>query len=142
MSRSFEERLASEPVVWLSSMRPDGHPHVVPTWFTWDGEALTVYSKPQAQKVRNLRDNPQVMLALGTPDETMDVELVEGCAEVLDATPAPAAARVAEKYDALMARVGLTLDQFVDTYSQAIRIRPVRAIGWGGPGWTHATAAR
>ena len=32
--------LETEPVVWLSSVRPDGNPHLVPVWFWWDGEAL------------------------------------------------------------------------------------------------------
>jgi len=57
--------LESEPVVWVSTVRPDGTPHLVPIWFWWDGEALLVFSKPDAQKVRNLRANPSVMLALG-----------------------------------------------------------------------------
>ena len=25
--------LREEPVVWLSTVRPDGAPHLVPTWF-------------------------------------------------------------------------------------------------------------
>ena len=60
--------LAAEPVVWLSTVRPDGLPHLVPTWFWWDGEALLVFSKPDAVKVRNLRANPRLMLALGNPE--------------------------------------------------------------------------
>lgn len=32
--------LAEEPVIWLSTVRPDGAPHLVPTWFAWDGETL------------------------------------------------------------------------------------------------------
>ena len=59
--------LSSEPVVWLSTVRPDGAPHLVPIWFTWDGWSLLVFSKPGAQKVRNLRANPVAMLALGEP---------------------------------------------------------------------------
>ena len=35
--------LAEERVVWLSTVRPDGTPHLVPTWFLWDGEALIVF---------------------------------------------------------------------------------------------------
>src|SRR5207342_2058479 len=50
--------LEQEPVVWLSTVRPDGVPHLVPIWFWWDGEALLVVSKPNAQKVLNLRANP------------------------------------------------------------------------------------
>ena len=50
--------LEQEPVVWLSTVRPNGAPHVIPIWFWWDGDALLVFSKPDAQKVRNLRDRP------------------------------------------------------------------------------------
>ena len=28
--------LADERIVWLSTVRPDGTPHLVPTWFWWD----------------------------------------------------------------------------------------------------------
>ncbi len=62
-----EPMLAAEPVVWLSTVRPDGLPHLVPTWFWWDGDAVVVYSKPDAVKVRNLRANPRLMIALGRP---------------------------------------------------------------------------
>ena len=35
--RRFLER---EPVVWLSTVRPSGAPHLVPIWFWWDGDVL------------------------------------------------------------------------------------------------------
>ena len=76
--------LEEEPVVWLSTVRPDGAPHIVPIWFWWDGGALVVASKPGAQKVRNLRANPSVMLALGDAEDDFDVGLVKGRAELLD----------------------------------------------------------
>ncbi len=70
--------LEHEPVVWVSTVRPDGTPHIVPIWFWWDGEALLVFSKPDAQKIRNLRVNPAVMLALGDAEEDFDVGLIRG----------------------------------------------------------------
>ena len=76
--------LEREPVVWLSTVRPDGGPHLVPIWFWWDGEALLVFSKPGAQKVRNLRAHPSVMLALGDAEDDFDVGLLRGRAELLD----------------------------------------------------------
>src|SRR6476646_8969595 len=76
--------LETEPVVWVSTVRPDGTPHLVPIWFWWDGEAMLVFSKPDAQKVRNLRANPSVMLALGDAEQDFDIGLIEGRAELLD----------------------------------------------------------
>src|SRR4029077_6144890 len=77
--------LEDEPVVWLSTVRPDGSPHLVPIWFSWDGERLLIASKPTARKIANIRTNPKVMLALGEPEEDFDVGLLEGTAEILDA---------------------------------------------------------
>ena len=124
--------LATEPVVWLSSVRPDGSPHLVPIWFTWDGQALVVFSKPNAQKVRNLRANPAVMLALGEADEDFDVGLVEARAEVLDGTPAELPEAHLRKYGSRMAAIGLTADDFLATYSQVLRIVPTRFLPWHG----------
>lgn len=138
---SFAERLEREPVVWLSTIRPDGRPHIVPVWFMWDGESITFFSKPHAQKVKNLQANPNVMLAVGVPDGDMDVELIEGRAEVMTEPAADMAPGRLDKYAGLMARVGLTVEQFVQTYSQVVRIRPTRFLGWGGPGWVSETAA-
>ena len=76
--------LEREPVVWLSTVRPDGGPHLVPIWFWWDGEAVLVFSKPGAQKVRNLRAHPSVMLALGDAEDDFDVGMLRGRAELLE----------------------------------------------------------
>ena len=131
-SRRLERFLETEPVVWISSVRPSGTPHLVPIWFTWDGRSLLVFSKPHAQKVRNLRANPTVMLALGDPAEDFDVVLVEAEAELV-AEPARAVAGAhLDKYGERMAALGLTPDEFAATYSQVVRITPRRPLGWHG----------
>lgn len=138
----LDRRLRTEPTVWLSSMRPDGRPHVVPVWFSWDGSVFDLFSKPHAQKVRNLREHPDVMLAVGKPDAEWDVELVEGTATVLDAPTAEVVApTMFEKYAALMARAALDRETFVSTYSQPVRIHPTRFLGYGGRGWTDPALA-
>ena len=134
---AIETRLRTEPTVWLSSMRPDGRPHVVPAWFTWDGAVFDLFSKPHAQKVRNVREHPAVMLAIGQPSVEWDVELVEGTASVLD-RPTGEVVRplLFDKYAELMARAQLDRVTFVSTYSQPVRITPTRFLGYGGKGWT------
>ena len=76
--------LETEPVIWLSTIRTDGAPHLVPTWFVWDDEAIVIVSKPGAVKVRNLRADPRAMLALGDAEADFDVGLLEATAEILD----------------------------------------------------------
>src|SRR5256885_2571611 len=37
----IDARLRHEPIIWLSSVRPDGRPHLVPVWFLWRSEEHT-----------------------------------------------------------------------------------------------------
>src|SRR3954451_2444905 len=88
----IDRRLRSEPIIWLSSIRPDGRPHIVPVWFWWDGTTILIFSQPEAQKVKNLRHNSRVMLALNTADDGEDVVYLEGEAQLAAAgTATPAA---------------------------------------------------
>ncbi len=129
----IDRMLRGEPVVWLSSVRPDGRPHLVPIWFSWDGESILIASKPHARKVVNLRHSPIVMLALGEPEDDFDVGMIEGVAELPDGTARDLlpAGHLA-KYRHRMAAIGLEPDEFLATYSQVIRIRPTRFLPWHG----------
>jgi PPOX class probable F420-dependent enzyme len=123
--------LADEPVIWLSTVREDGLPHLVPVWFWWDGETVLVFSKPHAVKVRALRANPRAMIALGEPDDDFDVAMVEAHAELLDETPTVPEAFFA-KYAGKLAAGMLDRETFRATYTQAIRLTPTRWLAWHG----------
>jgi len=125
--------LETEPVIWLSTIRADGAPHLVPTWFVWDGEAIVIVSKPGAVKVRNLRANPRAMLALGDAEADFDVCLLEARADVVAGPCAPSLRALFDaKYAARIAALDVTPAQFARTYSQVIRLAPVKALAWHG----------
>jgi PPOX class probable F420-dependent enzyme len=131
-SPHVEQRLRSEPILWLSSVRPDGRPHLIPVWFLWDAGRLLVFSKPENQKIRNIRANANVMVALEAIDEGEDVVLIEGQARLLDQTDlAPTLPAFAEKYAALIKRLGWTPESMATEYTQALEIVPSRFLAWG-----------
>jgi PPOX class probable F420-dependent enzyme len=136
-----EPMLAAEPVVWLSTVRPDGLPHLVPTWFWWDGDAVVVYSKPDAVKVRNLRANPRLMIALGRPEEDFSVGLIEAQA-TLEAGISDVTEAFFAKYAGQLADGGLDREAFRATFTQAIRIVPTRFLAWHGRGAAPSGAGR
>ena len=137
-----ETALRDDPVVWLSSIQADGRPHLVPVWFHWDGERIVAFSKPRARKVDNLRDEPRVMLAVGTPGPDFEVELIEATAELPDASAADLMpAGFGAKYRELLRRANLTEQRFAEVYSQPIVLRPTRFLGYGGRGWAESAAA-
>ncbi|HKG57629.1 MAG TPA: pyridoxamine 5'-phosphate oxidase family protein [Candidatus Limnocylindrales bacterium] len=120
-------------VVWLSTVRPDGSPHLVPIWFSWDGHRLFIASKPGAVKVRNLRENQKVMFAIGDPEDDFDVGMADGVAEIPDGTTAELIpAGHLEKYRAQMAAMGLDAAEYVATYSQPVIVTPTRCLPWHG----------
>jgi PPOX class probable F420-dependent enzyme len=125
--------LEKEPVVWLATADGAGNPGLVPVWFWWDGETLLVASKPGARKVRNIRANGRVMVALGDVEADFDIGLIEAHADLVD-VPARAllSAGLAAKYRDRMAAIGLTDAEFASSYSQVIRIAPQRPLPWHG----------
>jgi PPOX class probable F420-dependent enzyme len=138
--------LDRETVVWLSSVRPDGRPHLIPIWFWWDGDAVLFASKPEACKVANLRANADCMLAIGDPDADFDVALIEARAELASmATADLLAAGLLAKYGDRMDVAGLTPSIFARTYTQVVRIVPTRWLPWHGrserPEWRGDLAA-
>jgi PPOX class probable F420-dependent enzyme len=121
------ERLRDAVILWLASVRPDGRPHLVPVWFLWEGETILIFSKPENQKVRNIRQNPAVTVSLDETDEGDDVVVLEGAAE-LDGDPqlSTALPAYAAKYGSLIADLGWTPETMAKEYSQPIRITITR----------------
>ncbi|MFF8814534.1 pyridoxamine 5'-phosphate oxidase family protein [Streptomyces pactum] len=93
------ERLESAEVYWLSTVRPDGRPHVTPLLSVWLDDALHFCTGPQERKARNLAANPNCVLTTGhnALGEGLDL-VVEGAA--LPVTAGTALRRVAAGYEA------------------------------------------
>ncbi len=117
----------AELMMWLSTVRPDGRPHLVPVWFLWDGRTILIFSRPNQQKLRNLQHNPNVVIALDTAEQGDDIVIIEGKAELLDdpavSTALPA---YAEKYKQRLTLYGWTGEAMAQDYSQAIRVTPTK----------------
>jgi PPOX class probable F420-dependent enzyme len=124
------ERLRDNPMIWLSSVRPDGRPHIVPVWFVMDDDSILIFSIPDNQKVRNLRQNPNVMLALDDTHGGDDVVMIEGRAELLSdpSVSATATPAFATKYAKQIAQLFSDPRGMATQYSQAIRITPTRIL--------------
>jgi general stress protein 26 len=79
-SHALAELDAAE-VYWLSTVRPDGRPHVTPLLGVWVDGALYFCTGPDERKAKNLSENPHCVLTTGR--NTLDgLDLVlEGTAE-------------------------------------------------------------
>jgi hypothetical protein len=64
----WEEALAQlekAEIFWLSTVRPDGRPHVTPLVSVWLDGAAHFTTGPTERKARNLERNPHVVLTTG-----------------------------------------------------------------------------
>lgn len=71
------EVLDTAQTYWLTTVRPDGRPHVTPLIAVWDESALHFSTGEGEQKARNLAAHSQVALTTGgnALDEGLDVVL-------------------------------------------------------------------
>lgn len=126
-----EQRLRSDLIAWLTTVGSGGRPYTVPVWFLWEGRTILIFSQPQKQKVRNLRKNAYVTLALDGTDEGGDVVVVEGTAELLNDPDVSATLDAfKEKYKAQFQSMGSTPEAMAADYSQAIRVTPTKFRSW------------
>jgi nitroimidazol reductase NimA-like FMN-containing flavoprotein (pyridoxamine 5'-phosphate oxidase superfamily) len=90
--------LEAAEVFWLSTVRPDGRPHVTPLLAVWSDDALYFCTSPPERKAKNLDHNPHCILTTGRNSlDGLDI-VVEGKArEVSDQLEL---ARVADAYAA------------------------------------------
>src|SRR4051794_3096956 len=74
-----EEVLERAAIFWVSTVRPDGRPHVTPLISVWLEGALYFCTGPDERKAKNLARNSHCVLTTGcnTIDEGLDV-VVEG----------------------------------------------------------------
>jgi PPOX class probable F420-dependent enzyme len=92
----LRERFASSPVARLSTVRPDGGPHVVPIVFALMGETVfsAVDAKPKRstdlQRLANVRAEPRCALLVDHYDDDwrrLWWVRADGVGEVVDAPP-------------------------------------------------------
>ena len=100
------ERLEEAEVFWLSTVRPDGRPHVTPLLGVWLEGAMYFCTGPAERKARNLGRNRRCVLTTGC----------NALSEGLDLVVEGDAVRVAD--DARLRRVA---DAYLSKYGSAWR---------------------
>ena len=76
-----EAALDRAELYWITTVRPDGRPHVTPLIGVWHDGALHFCTGLDEQKARNLSANPHVALTTGRNDWAQGLDVVvEGTA--------------------------------------------------------------
>lgn len=142
------EQVIVADTFWLSTVRPDGRPHVTPLIAVWHDEAIWFATGPDERKARNLAENAACILTTGRSDLAaggLDVVL-EGAAEHVtdDRALEPVAEAFTAKYGTetwhFVVRDGAFNHHDAGGRALVFRVRPVRGLGFRkGETFSHTT---
>ena len=126
-----EERLRSDIIAWLTTVRADGQPQASPVWFLWEDGTFLIYSRPGRPKLENIGSNPKVSVHLRGTETGGDIATFDGTAELpVDGPPADQVPAYVSKYREEMEGFGWTPARFAELYSEPIRVTPTEARIW------------
>ena len=115
----------------FASVREDGRPHAVPTWYAIDGQDLVLTTWHASVKAANIRRDPRVTVVVQDPAPPYDYVSIDGEATLLDdldecrriATQLGAKYMGADRAEAFGARNGVPGELVV-------RVRPTHIHGY------------
>jgi uncharacterized pyridoxamine 5'-phosphate oxidase family protein len=132
------DSLRDAEVYWISTVRPDGRPHVTPLVGVWLDSALYFCTGPSERKAKNLEQNPHCILTTGCNDLADGIDLVaEG-----DAVAVSDAAEFKRIADAFESKYGPRFtapdgtwfglgDAIRDGSALVYRVVPAKVLGFG-----------
>ncbi|MGE3076886.1 MAG: pyridoxamine 5'-phosphate oxidase family protein [Dehalococcoidia bacterium] len=123
-----EDRLTAAQNYWISTVRPDGRPHVTPVWGVWYEGALYFDGSDQTRRMKNIAANPEIAVHLESGDE---VVIIEGSAASEDTPPARSlATKLAELYTAKYSAHSYAPSPDQWDGGGLYVLRPRKALGW------------
>ena len=134
LAPDVEEFLRQPNVAALSSVRPDGRPHVTPVWYEFSGGEFTVSTFRSAQKLKNVARKGFASLCIYTQELPYRLVIVEGTARVGSPVDNVWRERVASRYLGEAAGRRYVRDT-ADWDVVAIHIRPIK---WAMEGFSES----
>ena len=133
------DQLDRAKAYWLSTVRPDGRPHVTTIAAVWLDDALHFTNGAGERKAKNLAANPRVAVTTGTAAfDGLDI-VVEGEAALV--TDVAKLRRLAESYLPKYGRMfvfeergGVLHNEGSDDDVRAYEVRATKAFGFGKGG--------
>lgn len=76
----FQDLFEKRTFAHLSTLLPDGSPHVTPVWVDYDPDAdrLLVNTERDRRKEKNVRNDPRVAISMVDPDDPYRMLAVRG----------------------------------------------------------------
>lgn len=123
-------RIATEMVMWLTTISPSGIPQPRPIWYVWDGSTFLIYSAARAKKIVHLAHNPNVALHFNATADGDDIQVILGKAAIDPNAPPPDLnAAYLTKYREGIYSLSMDEQRYASIFTVALRIEPFRLRG-------------
>lgn len=128
------EHLAAAEIFWISSVRPDGRPHVTPLMTVLIGDSLFFCTGATEQKAKNIEHNQNVALTTGSNAMSQGLDLViEG--QAIRTTDEPTLRAAADRYKSKYGWTFEARDGVLYSHDGGdallFEVRPARGFGFG-----------
>lgn len=120
-------RMGEAKSYWVATTRPNGRPHVTPTWAVWHDNRLYFDGSPETRRMRNIAANPHVAVHLEDGDNAV---IVEGIARPVERPSRELGEQLAALYAAKYADLGYAPEP--DSWDEGglYVVEPTLALAW------------
>jgi PPOX class probable F420-dependent enzyme len=125
LASDVAEFLKEPHVAALSTVRPDGRPHVTPVWYEYDGKEFVISTPRGTQKLANVSRKGSAALTIFTHDMPYRHVIVEGTARAGSPIDNVWRERVATRYMGEVAGKAYVRESG-DWDTLAIHVRPLK----------------
>ncbi len=124
LSKDAHRLIDRDFVIWLSTIRRHLSPQPRPVRFIWYEEQFLIYSRPNTHKLSHIQERPNVSLNFNSDREASDdVVILKGVARLApEISPANELSAYAVKYAEGFTSIGMTAEEFGESYSVPILI--------------------
>jgi PPOX class probable F420-dependent enzyme len=109
--------LAAAHIAVVATMHRNGHPHLTPNWYRYDGKVLTFMTRKDRVKYLNLQRDPHIAVCVCDPPIASNYVVISGTATCNDHTIWDEARRIIERY-----RAADEVDDYVARWKTAPRV--------------------
>jgi PPOX class probable F420-dependent enzyme len=116
----------------VSTVRPDGRPHVAPVWYLWEDGCFYFETSHNAVKANNLRNNPNIAIAVDVTEGGLRLKYVilEGQVTLIEdrVTVRKLTERIYSRYVGIEALQTPTLKEMLKVNNLIVKVEPTKFI--------------
>lgn len=92
--------LAAPHIAVVATVNRNGHPHLTPNWYRYDGRVLTLITRTDRLKYHNLQRDHRISVCIYDPPAASNYVVISGTATCRDQDIWDEARRIIERYRA------------------------------------------